>query len=136
VWLKVFQDHRLYIKPVVLFKAKTIAESKDFEQNFYEMIQTLSGSVLERIVTNSPLTEVKRMAEYYATKNLDFDELAQELREEFNVDHCISVNDAKEANERQILLNSLESRDNPYRAIFEVKKLDEGWDVLNLFIYR
>ena len=131
--LKVFQDHRLYIKPVVLFKAKTIAESKEFEQTFNEMIRTLTGSALESIVTTSPLAEVKRMADYYTSKGLDFDELAQELKEEFSPDHCISVNDDKEANERQIILNSLESRDNPYRAIFEVKKLDEGWDVLNLF---
>lgn len=131
--LKVYQDHRLYIKPVVLFKAKTIAESKAFEQTFYEMVRMLTGETLERIVKASPLAEVARMAEYYASKDIDFDKLAQELREEFNPDHCISVNDDKEANERQIVLNSLESRDNPYRAIFEVKKLDEGWDVLNLF---
>lgn len=131
--LKVFQDHRLYIKPVVLFKAKTIAESKEFEQSFYEMMRTLTGVTLERIVMASPLAEVDRMAKYYASKDIGFDELAQELREEFGPDHCISVNDDKEANERQILLNSLESRDNPYRAVFEVKKLDEGWDVLNLF---
>lgn len=131
--LKVFQDHRLYIKPVVLFKAKTIAESKEFEQTFHEMIRTLSGGTLKRIITSSPLAEVKRMADYYAAKGIDFNELAQELKEEFNPNRCISANDDKEANERQIILNSLESRDNPYRAIFEVKKLDEGWDVLNLF---
>lgn len=131
--LKVFQDYRLYIKPVVLFKAKTIAESKTFEQGFYELVRTLTGAMLERIVEASPLAEVTRMAEYYASKDIDFEELAQELREEFSPDHCISVNDDKEASERQLLLNSLESHDNPYRAIFEVKKLDEGWDVLNLF---
>lgn len=131
--LKVFQDHRLYIKPVVLFKAKTIAESKAFERDFAEMIRTLTGTTLERIVKASPLAEVARMAEYYAAKEIDFEELAQELREEFSPEHCISVNDDKEANERQILLNSLESHNNPYRAVFEVKKLDEGWDVLNLF---
>lgn len=131
--LKVFQDHRLYIKPVVLFKAKTIAESKEFEQSFYELIRTLTGTALECIVGDSPLAEVKRMATYFASKGIDFDELAQELREDFSIDHCISVNDDKEASERQLLLNSLENRDNPYRAIFEVKKLDEGWDVLNLF---
>lgn len=131
--LKVFQDHRLYVKPVVLFKARTIAESKWFEQTFHKMIRTLTGATLERIVKASPLAEVARMAEYYAAKDIGFEELAQELREEFSPDHCISVNDDKEASERQLLLNSLESRDNPYRAIFEVKKLDEGWDVLNLF---
>ncbi|NCU27058.1 DEAD/DEAH box helicase, partial [Candidatus Nomurabacteria bacterium] len=131
--LKIFQDHRLYIKPVVLMKAKTIAESKEFEQSFYEMIRTLTGDMLERLVNNSPLSEVKQMAAYYVAKGIDYDQLAQELREEFSIDHCISVNDDKEASERQLLLNSLESRDNPYRVIFEVKKLDEGWDVLNLF---
>lgn len=131
--LKVFQDHRLYVKPVVLFKAKTIAESKKFEQTFYELIRTLTSSDLKRIVEDSPLAEVKRMAKYFADKDIDFNELAQELREDFSADHCISVNDDKEANERQLLLNSLESHHNPYRAIFEVKKLDEGWDVLNLF---
>ena len=131
--LKVFQDHRLQIKPVVLFKAKTIAESKRFEQNFHELMRTLTGVMLENIVKSSPLMEVARMAEYYASKGIDFDELAQELCEDFSPDHCISVNDDKEANERQLLLNSLESLKNPYRAIFEVKKMDEGWDVLNLF---
>lgn len=131
--LKVFQDHRLYAKPVVLFKSKTIAESKLFEKAFHEMMRGLVGSTLERIVNGSPLAEVRRMADYYTAKGIDFDELAQELKEEFNIDHCISANDDKEANERQLLLNSLESKDNPYRAIFEVKKLDEGWDVLNLF---
>ena len=59
--------------------------------------------------------------------------LAQELREDFSEEHCVSVNDDKEADTKQILLNSLEDASNPYRAIFEVKKLDEGWDVLNLF---
>lgn len=31
------------------------------------------------------------------------------------------------------MLNSLEDRDNRIRAIFAVQKLNEGWDVLNLF---
>ena len=35
------------------------------------------------------------MADYFAAKGIDFDELAQELKEEFNPDHCISVNDDK-----------------------------------------
>ena len=35
--------------------------------------------------------------------------------------------------EKQIKLNSLEDENNEIRAIFAVKMLDEGWDVLNLF---
>ena len=33
----------------------------------------------------------------------------------------------------QILVNTLEDRSNRIRAIFAVQKLNEGWDVLNLF---
>jgi type III restriction enzyme len=125
----------LNIKPVVLFKAKTIAESKAFEQEFYKMIQNLSGDDIKRVIdtVSANLPNVRRMVNYFAAKDVDYTEFASELREDFSVEHCISVNDDKEASERQILLNSLENADNPYRAIFEVKKLDEGWDVLNLF---
>ncbi|MCR4925045.1 MAG: DEAD/DEAH box helicase family protein [Clostridiales bacterium] len=133
--LKVFQDYRLDIKPVVLLKAKTIAESEKFKEEFRETIRTLNGSRLESVVSanSENIPPVKAMSEYFASKGVDYDELAQELKEEFSEQRCISVNDDKEANQRQIILNSLEEKDNPYRAIFEVKKLDEGWDVLNLF---
>ncbi|MGN1040823.1 MAG: hypothetical protein ACI4QL_05285, partial [Candidatus Fimimonas sp.] len=47
--------------------------------------------------------------------------------------HCISANEDKEIEKNQLLLNSLEDIDNPYRAVFAVDKLNEGWDVLNLF---
>jgi len=131
--LKVFQDNRLNIKPVVLFKSKTIAESKQYAEAFHEMIRKLKGSDVKKIITSSSIDEIKRMGIYFKSKDIDYDKLAQELREEFSPVHCISVNDDKEATERQLLLNSLEDTNNPYRAIFEVKKLDEGWDVLNLF---
>ncbi len=132
--LKVFQDYRLDIKPVVLLKAKTIAESKKFKEEFHEVIRNLDGTYLEKIVNaNLTLEPVKNMVNYFISRDIDYDELAQEIKEEFSEQRCISVNDDKEANQRQIILNSLEEKDNPYRAIFEVKKLDEGWDVLNLF---
>ena len=47
-----------------------------------------------------------------------------------------SVNDGrrrKEGRDYQIQVNTLEDKDNPIRAIFAVQKLNEGWDVLNLF---
>jgi len=44
-----------------------------------------------------------------------------------------SSNRDEDIERKQILLNSLEDTDNPYRAIFAVDKLNEGWDVLNLF---
>ncbi len=131
--LKIFQDNRLNVKPVVLFKSKTIAESKQYAEVFPEMLRTLKGSSLKKIISSSPIDEIKQMNNYFQSKGIDYDKLAQELREEFGPARCISVNDEKEATEWQLLLNSLEDANNPYRAIFEVKKLDEGWDVLNLF---
>ena len=131
--LKVFQDNRLSVKPVVLFKAAKIADSNAFMEDFIDTVRNLTGDELRRV---SELTDNETMGEAYAyfEKNgISFEQLAQELRDDFSAEHCISANDDKEAAARQIALNSLEDATNPYRAVFEVKKLDEGWDVLNLF---
>ncbi|MCW5886218.1 MAG: type III deoxyribonuclease, partial [Candidatus Kapabacteria bacterium] len=45
----------------------------------------------------------------------------------------LSANNDAEAEQNQILLNTLEDENNPIRAVFAVQKLNEGWDVLNLF---
>jgi len=131
--LKVFQDYRLAIKPVVLFKAAKIAESKEFMAEFLEMVGRVTGAQLNSLATATNNEVMKRAFAYFAKNGISFDTLAAELRDDFGEEHCVSVNDDKDATQKQILLNSLEDEDNPYRAIFEVKKLDEGWDVLNLF---
>lgn len=131
--LKVFQSHRMAIKPVVLFKAAKIADSKAFMADFIDMIGKLTADQLE-VLSNSVDTDIMRSAfHYFAVHGISLDTLAAELRDDFSESHCVSVNDDKDATQKQLLLNSLEDMDNPYRAIFEVKKLDEGWDVLNLF---
>lgn len=131
--LKLFQDNHLSIKPVVLFKSAKIADSKSFMATFIEVIKKLDGSAIERISTLIDNPTMSQAYDYFLSVGITFDMLAQELREDFSEEHCVSVNDDKEADKKQILLNSLEDASNPYRAIFEVKKLDEGWDVLNLF---
>lgn len=131
--LKVFQDNHLSIKPVVLFKSAKIADSKAFMATFIEVVNKLDGSTIERISTLIDNPTMHQAYDYFSSAGITFDMLAQELREDFSEEHCVSVNDDKEADMKQILLNSLEDSSNPYRAIFEVKKLDEGWDVLNLF---
>lgn len=131
--LKVFQDHRLSVKPVVLFKAAKIADSKDFMAKFLETVNKLTGSQLRKLSNATDNEVMHRAFAYFENNGISFDTLAAELRDDFSEGHCVSVNDDKDATQKQILLNSLEDADNPYRAIFEVKKLDEGWDVLNLF---
>ena len=131
--LKVFQDHRLSIKPVVLFKAAKIADSISFMTSFIETVKKLTGAQLYDLSNAVDNNIMQRAFEYFKVNSISLDTLAAELRDDFSEEHCMSVNDDKDATQKQILLNSLEDANNPYRAIFEVKKLDEGWDVLNLF---
>ena len=134
--LKVFQDNRLSVKPVVLFKSKCIMESKNFMESFIQTVSQLTGDRLREIselAKNNAQNILQKAYNYFKKKNITFDMLAQELKDDFSAEHCISANDDKDVDMRQIILNTLEDANNPYRAIFEVKKLDEGWDVLNLF---
>jgi len=131
--LKIFGDNRKEIKPVVLFKAAKIDDSKDFQKKFAERMKNLRGSDLQSLSERSDDEILKRAFAYFAGKGITFDMLAAELREGFSELHCISANNDADATANQLSLNSLEAADNPYRAVFEVKKLDEGWDVLNLF---
>ncbi|WP_295093049.1 DEAD/DEAH box helicase family protein [Ruminococcus sp.] len=137
--LKVFQEKRLSIKPVILFKAAKIEDSKTFMTAFLTAVSELTGAKLQRLKdfsgtdTRSENSIMQIAYAYFHQKGITLEMLAQELKDDFSEVHCVSVNDDKEADKKQILLNTLEDENNPYRAIFEVKKLDEGWDVLNLF---
>ena len=131
--MKVFHDNRRAIKPVILFKSAKIADSKDFMTDFTDRVKKLTGAEIEGICRKADNDVMKQALTYFAENGISFDTLAAEIRDDFSEEHCVSVNDDKDATNKQILLNSLEDEDNPYRAIFEVKKLDEGWDVLNLF---
>lgn len=131
--LKIFQHHHINIKPVILFKSAKIADSKSFMIDFISNVKNLTGKQIGDLKNKIDNKIMKDAFSYFARKNISFNTLAAELRDDFSAEHCISVNDDKDALTKQILLNSLEDEKNPYRAIFEVKKLDEGWDVLNLF---
>ena len=120
------------IKPVVLFKSAKVSDSKDFMEKFIERVKNLRGNDLRKLSEISKDEIVRKAFDYFASKGITFEMLADELRRDFSKEHCISAND-KDIDKNQIALNTLESPSNPYRAVFEVRKLDEGWDVLNLF---
>ncbi|WP_435549940.1 DEAD/DEAH box helicase family protein [Desulfobacterium sp. N47] len=131
---EVAAKHRINLKPVILFKAqKTIAQSKENKTNFHKLIEQLSGADIRRIQDKSDIPLVKRAFQFFKENNIAANQLAERLRREFDESRCISVNEEKEKENQQILLNSLEDIDNRIRAIFAVQKLNEGWDVLNLF---
>ncbi|VEN74750.1 conserved hypothetical protein [Candidatus Desulfarcum epimagneticum] len=131
---EVAAKHRINLKPVILFKAqKTIAQSKKNKTNFHKLIESLSKDDIERIRKKSDIPLVRRAFEFFKSNRISPEQLAERLRVEFDESRCVSVNEEKEKEKQQILLNTLEERDNRIRAIFAVQKLNEGWDVLNLF---
>ena len=133
--LKVFQDNRLNIKPVILLKSHLIKENAANMANFIKGISQLTGAkiqeVFDTIRGQAPI--MQEAYDYFVKNEISFEQLAQEIREDFSALHCISANDDKEVEKNQLLLDSLEDKNNPYRAVFAVDKLNEGWDVLNLF---
>jgi type III restriction enzyme len=127
------------LKPVILFKSKNIDPSEKFRQEFHQMLENLSAAQIEKIEKNSAKKFHKEKNilsdafEFFAAEKITFENLIEELRDDFSASKTININDKSEAEENQILINSLEDKSNPIRAIFAVDKLNEGWDVLNLF---
>lgn len=131
--LKLFQDNKIFIKPVILFKSDTITNSKVNMQCFVDTILNLSELELIKIKETTTNEILINAFSYFEEHSISLMNLIQELKEDFSKEKCLSVNDDDEADNYQLIVNSLEDKNNEYRAIFEVKKLDEGWDVLNLF---
>ena len=125
--------YRIQLKPVILFKAqKKIADSQENKVNFHKLIDELTGSQIDRI-RESEVEIVQRAFRFFDENDISSEQLGQRLKSDFQERYCLSVNDDKEKEANQILVNTLEDKDNPIRAIFAVQKLNEGWDVLNLF---
>jgi len=122
------------LKPVILFKAKkTIKESEQNKLNFHKLIDDFSAEMVENIQKTSTVAIVQKAFSFFETKNLSSTEIAKRIKSSFKEENCISANNDKEAELNQIRLNTLEDENNPIRAVFAVQKLNEGWDVLNLF---
>ena len=121
------------LKPVILFKAqRTITQSQENKENFHKLIDGLTGDKIEDI-RKSPVEIVQRAFRFFDENEIGTDQLAERLKSEFQEAYCLSVNDENEKKNYQMQVNTLEDKNNPIRAIFAVQKLNEGWDVLNLF---
>lgn len=131
---KLFEEHRLAVKPVILFKSKTIPESQNFFKEFLQKLKDLKPETIQRIQTLTDKDDrISQIFLYLDRKGINFENLILELKEDFSEEKCISVNSKEESENKQIAVNTLEDYTNEYRAIFAVDKLNEGWDVLNLF---
>jgi len=131
--LKIFQDYKLDVKPVILFKSESITNSEKNMLFFNDVIKNLNEDDIYKIKLNSTNDILINLFSYFEENNIDIKNLISEIKDDFSEDKCISANDESEAVDVQLIVNSLEDKSNRYRVIFEVKMLDEGWDVLNLF---
>ncbi|HNW98341.1 MAG TPA: DEAD/DEAH box helicase family protein [Bacteroidales bacterium] len=126
--------NNINLKPVILFKAKkTIKESEQNKANFHKLIDEFSSDMVDQIRVTSTVDIVQKAYAFFDSKNITSSEIAKRIKFDFKVENCISANNDEEAELNQIRLNTLEDENNPIRAVFAVQKLNEGWDVLNLF---
>ncbi len=126
--------HHINLKPVILFKAKkTIAESELNKEKFHKLIETLSPETVEQVMNESTIEIVKKANRFFQANHISYSILTTRIQSNFKPENCISANSDGEAEANQIRLNTLEDDSNPIRAVFAVQKLNEGWDVLNLF---
>ena len=130
---KIAEQNKLIIKPVILFKSKSIKSSESNEQMFVYLIRNLRASDIERIKSQSTGNILEKAFDYFERQNISFDNLVVELREDFSEEKTMLLDSTNIDEEKQLKLNSLEDNNNEVRAIFAVDMLNEGWDVLNLF---
>ena len=127
-------DNNINLKPVILFKAKkTIKESEENKERFHKLIETLTEKHIENLQSTSTLPIIQKAFSYFGNKNISHQVIVDRIKSYFKEENCISANNDAEAELNQIRLNTLEDENNPIRAVFAVQKLNEGWDVLNLF---
>lgn len=139
-------------KPVILFRSKTIEESKQDFEEFKNIIKNLKTSdfnflnnILDKISDDNSAYEQGKsrtmdLLEFIKKEKINKNEIVDFLKYAFSDINCIITNSKdgtktkeKTSSEQESLLNSLEDKNNHIRAIFTVNRLTEGWDVLNLF---
>ncbi|GAA8514271.1 DEAD/DEAH box helicase family protein [Helicobacter pylori] len=127
------QHHNIEnFKPCILFKSERIEDSKENQERFNAFLENLSPSDLENFFNDSRNAFFKNAKDFFDKQNYT-PNLTAFLQTKFKKSVQINTNNEKELEKGMLLLNSLEDRDNPKRVIFSVDKLNEGWDVLNLF---
>ncbi|WQT42762.1 DEAD/DEAH box helicase family protein [Helicobacter pylori] len=127
------QHHHIEnFKPCILFKSERIEDSKENQERFNAFLENLSPLDLENFFNHSRNAFFKDAKNFFDKQHYT-PNLAALLQTKFKKSVQINTNNEKELEKGMLLLNSLEDRQNHKRVIFSVDKLNEGWDVLNLF---
>ncbi|MDO8592986.1 MAG: DEAD/DEAH box helicase family protein [bacterium] len=145
---KVAEKYRIALKPVVMFKANRVTPPKqktesrgentkivvsgEFKIAFHQLIAGLNEKLLKQ-QTQIQNATLQKAFQFFERQKITPQNLAEEIKSDFAPEKCLTVDEEKDLEQKQIQLNSLEDQNNAIRAIFATEKLNEGWDVLNLF---
>ncbi len=128
-----FADLSINIKPIVMLKSQKIKASASFYELFFEKLYWLNTDDLKKLYLYDT-QELNIALNYFQQKDKSLSLLVNALKSSFSKEKSIIMNGSSDDNKaNQLLINSLEDKDNPIRFIFAVDMLNEGWDVLNLF---
>ena len=133
---KLFAKYKLNVKPVVLAKCKTKTEKEQFINNYIDFLNNKFNEEDIKDIERTAEGYAKKMFEFYKSNNITYKNLVDEIKLDFGEAHIIELDSSmslEEKNYKNKLVNDLESLSNPYRLIFVVDMLNEGWDVLNLY---
>lgn len=134
----VAQTYDQYVKPVILFQSTRIGTSNHAYFKFLDVIEKLSVERLKEVITKGTQTfqlntTLGKMFSFYDEMG-NVQQVVRDLKTDFVKETVLNVNDKNFLNSNNtFILNTLEEINNPIRVIFAVAKLNEGWDVLNLF---
>ncbi|PAK67807.1 DEAD/DEAH box helicase family protein [Lactococcus lactis] len=126
-----------YFKPIIMFKSSKIKISEQKQQYFNFIIESLSVESFSKYISQrknavSPNSTLYKVFSYFSDQDLD--SIIREIQEDFEARNILNANEKNMLSvDNAVLLNSLENINNPIRVIFAVAKLNEGWDVLNLY---
>lgn len=134
----VAMDHGIYnFKPVILFKSGTVNISKLKQEDFIQIIESLTPEIVKSHLAQKKTQLSSSTSIWHKVINRydqgDLINIVGTIKDDFNEMNQLNANTDKEVEQTFILLNKLEDSDNPFRVVFAVNKLNEGWDVLNLY---
>ena len=135
--LEIASKYGINLKPVLLFKSKTIKESNKNHESFNVLIEKITEKDIENLFfilsKCRNISIFNQVYEFFNTDDFSHRFIKDRLKICFSKDKIINANSDNDVKNLQIYLNTLEDRNNRFRVVFAVDKLNEGWDVLNLF---
>ncbi|MCH5180178.1 MAG: DEAD/DEAH box helicase family protein [Erysipelotrichales bacterium] len=133
-----FNKYGIYSKPIVMLKSYRIADSKKFYIEFYEKLKAFNPDEINAIKMQNDNEFKSRYLtnafNFFEENKISNESLADMIKIDFAEENALQMNgDSTTTEDIYTKANTLDDKNNNYRLIFTVSKLNEGWDVLGLY---